>query len=222
MTLPSLELWFRADDGDETAPRAGRARPRLVGNEGSPAPTALRSSILDDPALIEQIREGDERSFDALYEATFPELWSLARRYVGTAVAEEIVQDVFLRVWERRRDWVIRTSVRGYLFGAVRNRALHYLEHAAVERRASARMIAEQDEPVAPPAHANELFDAIARAVHELPERQRAAIVLRIQRGLSHAELGEALGVSAAAAGVLVRKAEAKLRVALAEYLPGV
>jgi RNA polymerase sigma-70 factor (ECF subfamily) len=214
MSHPFLELWFRAEDSADDDRGMADRRPRLVRDESTP-------ESVDDATLVERVRAGDERSFDMLYSSMFRELWSLARRYVGAAVAEEIVQDVFLRVWERRADWVVRSTVRAYLFGAVRNRALHYLEHAAVEDRASAAAIAaRRNEHVQPADDGNDMFDAIARAVAALPERQRAAIVLRVQRELSHAELGEALGVSAAAAGALVRKAEAKLRVMLVSYLP--
>jgi RNA polymerase sigma-70 factor (ECF subfamily) len=213
MSHPFLELWFRAEDNANGDRGMAERRPRLVREKRAP-------ETIDDATIIERVRTGDERSFDDLYSSTFRELWSLARRYVGDAVAEEIVQDVFLRVWERRAGWVVRSTVRAYLFGAVRNHALHYLEHVAVEERASAATIAaRRNDHVHPAEDGNDMFDAVARAVAALPERQRAAIVLRVQRGLTHAELGEALGVSAAAAGVLVRKAEAKLRIMLASYL---
>src|SRR5688572_24467295 len=90
----------------------------------------------DLEGLVGRVRAGDHEAFRILYLNTFNDLWSFARRYVeSAAVAEEIVQDVFLKLWERRERWEVRGSVRSYLLGAVRNRALHFAEHSAVERR---------------------------------------------------------------------------------------
>jgi RNA polymerase sigma-70 factor (ECF subfamily) len=222
MTLPLLQLWFRADD--DAADRAHRPQGQTGDQPSAETSRASGQAIAaDDASVVARIRAGDAAAFDALYVGTFRELWSFARRYVSETAAEDVVQDVFSRLWERHSVWEVRSTVRAYLFGAVRNRALHQTEHAAVERRASAAAVAEPvDSAVMPSESTADVLVAVSHAVSALPERQRAAMIFRIQRSLSHAEIGDALGVSAAAAGALVRKAEAKLRVALRAYLPDV
>jgi RNA polymerase sigma-70 factor (ECF subfamily) len=209
MTSSLLALWFSANDAADQ----GCVPAQLTRRSQQSALPA------NDASTVARIRAGDEAAFDALYVQTFQELWSFARRYTDVTVAEEVVQDVFLRLWERRHLWDVRSTVRAYLFGAVRNRALHHVDRAAVEARAALALPQPSDLSV-PVDERGDILDAVTRAVAALPERQRAAMILRIQRSLTHAEIGDALGVSSAAAGALVRKAEAKLRVALAAYLP--
>src|SRR5689334_12892134 len=74
--------------------------------------------------------------FEELFKLHFSELRDFAFRYVRTeADAEEIVQDAFLAVWIKRHSIAPRSTMRAYLFGAVRNRALHHSRHSAVARR---------------------------------------------------------------------------------------
>ena len=220
MAHPITELLFGSPGGggdDGRSDQGGRRRtPRGVDTARS------------DPELVERIRDGDVDAFRRVYLDTFSDLWTFARRYTKSAeAAEEVVHDVFLRVWERRTTWEVRDSVRSYLFGAVRNRALHAVEHGAVERRAGDAVAREQRAERsmasfgADPSDAVEqqdLYDAVMRALEALPERQRAAMLLRFRHGLSYAQIGDALGIAAAVAGRLVVKAERRLR----EQLSGV
>src|SRR5215216_5650542 len=85
------------------------------------------------PEWVERIRAGDEPAFEALFRALAPGLCALVTRYVGArAVAEEIVQDLFLELWTRRSELSIDQSIAAYLFTAARNRALN---HRKRERR---------------------------------------------------------------------------------------
>jgi len=177
-----------------------------------------------DVELAEKIRDGDRDALTSLYEATFRDLWVFARRYVGPTRAEDVVQDVFLRMWTKRT-WTIQTTVRAYLFGAVRHRALDVTHRTSIEVRAEETIrrddAIEQDgiHPADTAVNA-ELRTMIHQTVAQFPERQRAAIILRIDRALSYSEIGDALGISATAAGNLVKKGEAKLREALRAYRP--
>jgi RNA polymerase sigma-70 factor (ECF subfamily) len=142
--------------------------------------------------------------FEALFREHYAPLCSFVLRYVGTrAVAEELVQDVFAALWEKRSQLRLR-SVKAYLFGAARNRALNHLAHQGVvvewERRAALES-GDGEADTAEDAHlrleAEELSDALAAAVASLPERCRQTMVLRYQQRMSYAEIAEALGISA-------------------------
>lgn len=213
---PLLEFWLRSDANDDSAASRDVWTRRV----------ARACPILDEAALVERLRAGDETALSILYEANFHDLWVFARRYVGEAFAEEVVQDVFLWVWTHQT-WTIKTTFRAYLFGAIRHRALNLVHRDAIETRAAellqrdaTELYRREDDISGTAAHA-ELRRAVAQTVAALPERQRAAIILRIDRELSYAEIGESLGISATAAGNLVKKGEEKLRAALRTYMEG-
>jgi RNA polymerase sigma-70 factor (ECF subfamily) len=215
MTYPLLELWVQSGNEHDTD------GPRVLRREAHGA--RRESHSLPDASLLARIRVGDQSALGALYEATFHDLWVFARRYVGAELAEEIVQDVFLRVWTRP-DLTIQTTLRAYLFGAVRHHALNMVHRATIESHAQDIMTTDAAmaaADLAPDSAARaELRSAIARTVVAFPERQRAAIILRIDRELSYAEIGDILGISATAAGNLVKKGEVKLRIALRAFRP--
>ena len=149
------------------------------------------------PEWVERIRAGDEAAFEALFRALAPGLCALVTRYVGSrAVAEEIVQDLFLEVWTRRAELAIDRSIAGYLFTSARNRALN---HAKRERRVVDLALvdrAEQSDAAAPGEA--ELLDALELqdAIAQLPARCRLIFTLNRHQDLSYTEIATSLGLS--------------------------
>src|SRR5881227_3517866 len=81
-----------------------------------------------------RVRTGDAQAFEALFRAYVDPLCSFAYSYVESeSQAQEIVQDLFARLWERRETLERPRSVRAYLYGATRNRVLNERRHARVE-----------------------------------------------------------------------------------------
>jgi RNA polymerase sigma-70 factor (ECF subfamily) len=159
----------------------------------------------DERGLVARVQAGDEAAFRALFITFSAELVAFGARLVGSsAVAEEIVHDVLLGVWQGRSSWTVRDSVRSYLFGAVRNRAIRYLKHERVVWRWRERQVAEARTrpawPASPMADEHDrtqaLDGALARAVAELPDRCHQVFTLRWQRGLSYADIAKAMGIS--------------------------
>jgi RNA polymerase sigma-70 factor (ECF subfamily) len=161
------------------------------------------------PDLVARVRAGDVAAFEALFRATHAPLRAFARRLLDgdDAGAEELVQELFADLWTGRAGWAVRGSVRGYLFGAARNRALNARRHARVERAFEARetAAAAHGDPAAPPPADDALAEALdaaalrARvdgAIAALPERCRLAMQLRWRAQLRHAEIAEALGIT--------------------------
>ena len=156
---------------------------------------------------VARARAGDEAAFSALFHAHYAALCGFAVRYVGErALAEELVQELFAALWERRERFTLRggdASVRAYLFAAVRNRALNLRARHAVERdwadaegRADERALHR-----APPAadaalEREELHERLHAAVESLPERCRLVMQLRWREQLSHAEIAAVMGIS--------------------------
>lgn len=185
---------------------------------------ASAASAQPDPstALVERIRAGDQSAFEGLFHQYHAPLCGFAYRYVEAPdVAEEIVQEVFLFVWERRETWDIRESVKTYLFAAVRNAAVSYLRHEHVVRRHEADSLefvspeaAKADELVA----SNEIAVAVQKAVRQLPDRCQLVFTLHREQGLTYAEIGGVMGISQKTVEVQMGRALKGLRKALAGF----
>jgi RNA polymerase sigma-70 factor (ECF subfamily) len=191
----------------------------------SPDREPTRAAALDPALLVERVRAGDAAAFEDLFRLTYDSLWRFAYGFVGSrAVAEELVQDVLLEVWTNRSTWSIRTSVKSYLYGAVRNRALNQQRRERMELRHEAMASAEGEAPaMAIPGTDidDRLTDerrlkAIADAVRRLKEPRRTILTLRWDHGLTYAEVAAVLGITARAAETSGARAIAALKKELA------
>jgi RNA polymerase sigma-70 factor (ECF subfamily) len=189
--------------------------------DGSPAPGPGR-----DAAWLERIRAGDAGAFEVLFREHYHGLCLYAARLVASdAVAEELVQDVLLRIWQQRERWTVTGTVAAYLYGAVRNEALGHLRHAKVERKWQERRAADPH-PAFSQAHqadelvrGAELAAAIDRAIAHLPARCREAYLLRRQHHLSYAEIAGVMNVTPKTVEIHIGAALKALRASLAEWL---
>lgn len=169
---------------------------------------------------------GNDAEFESLFRAHYAALCAFVSRMVGSrAVAEELVQEVFLYLWEHRATWSAHTSVRTYLFTAARNATLNYLRREKLEERAShgdettialfTRSQLEIEREVA----LAEFERAVKRAIAQLPPRCGEVYTLSREQFLSYAEIGELLGISTKTVEVHMGRAFKLLRKQLAPYL---
>ena len=182
--------------------------PRAVPETGS-APWHLCA----DADLLAGTRAGDEACFAALFRRYHGDLLAFASSIVGEAEAGDVVQGVFVSLWELRHDVEAAPTLKAYLFRATRNRALNARRSL---RRWAFRFVGldHADAVATPPirADAGELARAVAAACSRLPRRQREAFGLRHFHGLSYAEIAAAMGVSPRTVEVHLAKAARTLR----------
>jgi RNA polymerase sigma-70 factor (ECF subfamily) len=222
-------MLFALADGDERGGEPLQTARPLRSGTARDADTPVATLSKDDAALVDRVRAGDLAAFRALYLQTYDALVGFGTALIRSRPdAEEVVQDVFAAVWERRAEWAPARSIAAYLFTAVRNRASKIRAHGAVVVRAEQDtddMVerASAQPPLSPhaAAEAEELRRAVARAVAALPERRRLALSLRFGEGMSYAEIGEVLGVSEHAATLLVARAREALAPVLTPFRQG-
>jgi len=173
--------------------------------------------------LARRIRDGDVGAFEALFRALHGPLCEVVDGYVRSqAVAEEIVQELFFVLWVDRDRLPEARSIRAYLFGAARNRAVHHLRHQAVVKRWADRSRSDPDgHSPRPPdrlleSHETEI--AVREAIDQLPARTRVAFILQWDYEMSHSEIATAMGISIKGVEKLIATAKTKLRATLGEH----
>jgi RNA polymerase sigma-70 factor, ECF subfamily len=170
-----------------------------------------------DAELLRAVAGGDRAAFDRLSRRHLDRAHGVALRMTGSrADAQDVVQDVFLRLWLKPHAWRPgEAQFSTWLYRVVVNRCLDF------KRRPKATALDAIDEPQDPDSNAEqdmleaERDQALDAAVAQLPERQRAAIVLTYTAGLRNAEAAAALDISVKAFEALLVRAKRELRDAL-------
>jgi RNA polymerase sigma-70 factor (ECF subfamily) len=179
-------------------------------------------SAADERALIARVQSGDPAAFERLFREFAADLASLAYSYLHARdEAEDVVQALFVWLWENRHSFEPQHGVRAYLFGAVRNRSLNALRDARVA--ASVASAITNDEPERPPSPDEKLVGEDLRLVVEqtvasMPPRCREVFTLVRTRALSYAEVAELLGIAQKTVEVHMGRALAILRARLGPH----
>jgi RNA polymerase sigma-70 factor (ECF subfamily) len=151
--------------------------------------------------------QGDKPTFDFLFRSYYSGLCSYANAYIKTSdISEEIVQEVFVKLWEKHNKILIHTSIRAYLYQSVFNACMNYLKGA---RSASFRHVDVEDESVRNELMSMDLADAefsrmftedaekdLESAIRDLPDQCREIFTMCRIDNLSYKEISNKLNVS--------------------------
>ncbi len=171
-----------------------------------------------DHDLMARVAQGDGRAFQALARRHAGPATGLARRILGSdAQAEDIVQDALLRVWTNAPRWRPEAAFRTWLYRVVVNLCLNAKRRAPDLPLAQAGDIADFATRADDALQQRERDRQLNAAIAALPDRQRAAIALTYQEGLSNAEVAAVLDTSVASVETLLVRARQALRAALSE-----
>jgi RNA polymerase sigma-70 factor (ECF subfamily) len=173
--------------------------------------------------IMKQLTFLDLQSFEVLFRQYYQMLCAYALRFVKDAdTAEEIVQDLFYKLWEKRAELQINTSVKSYLFSAVHNRCLKFIEHRNVETKYRNYYLLHESEIDSEPygtANANELQGIIDNTLDSLPERCGRIFRLNRFEGLKYHEIAQKLSISVKTVEANMGKALKLLRKNLKNYV---
>jgi RNA polymerase sigma-70 factor (family 1) len=173
----------------------------------------------------------DLDDFRALFLQEYERLCLFAvRSGVGRSEAEEVVQDVFVRLWDTPSALLRAVSPSAYLHGAVRHALLNRLRHARTTLRAHEQARADRRSPGvsmdvgrAPDVlvERQSLAEAVRAAIADLPDRGREALLLQRESGLSYAEISGVMQVSQSTVKTHIARALDALRQRLAPWYEG-
>jgi RNA polymerase sigma-70 factor (ECF subfamily) len=171
---------------------------------GGSAESSVPGNGRRDHALVRQIREGDARALDLLLRAYWTPLLRYARSVTGSIdSAQDVVQDVFLRLWRHRETLDIHGEVSPYLYRMVRNRALTVIRADLTARTRETRWVADLSVLTHAATNegtravdAEEMRAALWRALGGVPPRCREIFLLSWEHGLSYAHIAQMLDIS--------------------------
>lgn len=197
-------------------------------------PTEGRAAEFDsDSAVMLRVRQGDDAAFNQLVEKYHrPMMHYMYRMTHNRAVAEELAQEVFLRVYRSRESYRAEARFSTWLYRIATNLGVNYARDTRRERSAHTVYLDEQDSdtgttPDVADSHPSaeedlvrdERMKAIRKHVMALPERQRSAVLMHKYQGLDYRQIGEILKLSDSATKSLLFRAYQTLRERLKEFV---
>lgn len=179
---------------------------------------------LEEKELTRLIANGDDAAFEKLFKMYFKNLHGFALILLkDDAIAEDMVQQVFYKLWKSKKSIQIHTSLKSYLYSSVRYECLNYFKHQKVvasHQNAIGRQISQNDNGRADnKIIANELRKNIGAAIDSLPEQRRLVFQMSRFGNLKYHEISLELGISVKTVESHMGKALKQLRTILAAYL---
>lgn len=150
--------------------------------------------------LVERIRSGDHIAFETLFNKYYSRLCVFSNSYVKSLdIARDVVQEVFIKIWNNREEFHISQSLKAYLYMAVRNQSLNFLQQRKQKQRLEERLKKQQDlndEIKQDEFNTEELTEKVWKLVEQLPERRRTIFILYRKHGLSYLEIAEVMDIA--------------------------
>jgi RNA polymerase sigma-70 factor (ECF subfamily) len=166
---------------------------------------------LDDKILYQKLRSGDEMAFEVLFRRYYSSLCFFARQFLNDVeLAEETVQEMFVKIWEKRDQLHIESSVKHYFFRSVRNQCLNHIQHQKIRQQYAQNVMENSQEDINPEKYFMEvgLRKKIEDCIDALPAKRQEIFRLSREQGLKYKEIAETLNIS-------VKTVEAQMGLAL-------
>ena len=160
----------------------------------------LFQSNLPDETLLSRLKEGDEKAFTAIYIRYNKMLYVLAYKYLKDSFrAEDIVQQVFLKLWEARSLFAGAINIRNYLYTSAKNLILNEIRDNFSDMEKNYAVIQnrpEFEDKLQSALEEKDLFQHFYKILAELPEQKRKVCLLKIRDNLSNQEVADKLHIS--------------------------
>jgi RNA polymerase sigma-70 factor, ECF subfamily len=160
----------------------------------------MKKNSVRNQELVRKIREGDQSAFEVLFQIYYSRLCVFSNSYVKSLdLARDVVQEVYIKIWDNKENFHITQSLKAYLYQAVRNQSLNFLQQKKQMERLESRLKKQQEiseSSRTEELNTEELSQKVWRLVEELPERRRTIFILYRKHGLSYSEIAEVLGIA--------------------------
>jgi RNA polymerase sigma-70 factor (family 1) len=181
------------------------------------------SNFIDsDQELLSRLKEGDREAFEAIYYKYIDPLHSYALKFLKSEVdTEDILQFVFIKLWEKHDAIYIATNLKGYLFAMVKHQVMNYIrnENSAMQHN---YVIVQQrgtfGDDIFEFAVKNDRMKMLNDAIGQLPQQQRIVASMRV-KGFSNKEIAQKMNISIFTVNSHYREGIKTLREKLSKYI---
>ncbi len=178
---------------------------------------------MDEKYLIEGLKNKNRVVFDFVFHYYYSGLCAYAEKIIGdTKIVEDIVQDLFVKLWVKNQEISINSNLKSYLFSAVKNRSLDLLKHEKIKKK-SLKVLKDKEKS----NHFEEFWFAeseLSRIIYEsikkLPPRCGEIFKLSRFEGVKNQQIADQLGISKRTVELQISNALKALRKDLKPYLP--
>lgn len=199
----------------------------------SSSPHAEENPHARDSAVLQQIREGNTAAFRQVYEEYSAPLLRYAQSIVKDPdLAEDIIHDVFVSLWERSATLNAETVLAAYLYRAVRNRSINSIQRQSMIDRKVQHFQSHATQPLSPAfihggsnpslpdaaIEQREYSRFLIDAIHALPERRRIAMILRVVYEMDYSHIADAMEISESSVRALITRAREDLKEILKSF----
>lgn len=187
----------------------------------------MKNSVqVKDPdfELVQRTAQGDEKAFEQLMEKYERAVFNTIYRYIGIRDdVEDLAQEIFVKVWKNAKKFKGKSKFSTWLYRITAN---HCLDYRSKHRQNLVSLDGITDQEKVPESlkvsenhEQNRKVALIRKALSELPERQRVALVLSQYEGLSYKEIADTMKVSVSSVESLIFRARRALRLKFAELM---
>jgi len=167
--------------------------------------------LTEDNELYIKLKTGDERAFQTLFQKYYSAMCHFARQFLNDSeLAEETVQDMFVKIWEKRETLNIETSVKHYFFRSIRNHCLNQIQHEKIKKQYATAILESSQQEINTEQYYIEvdLVKRIEKSIDSLPPKRKEIFRLSREQGMKYKEIAETLQIS-------VKTVEAQMGLAL-------
>ena len=175
---------------------------------------------MDSDDIFIGLKRRDEAALSVLFDTYYEKLYLFAEKYIyDSDKAHDIVQDVFLKIWENAERLELTSSIQHYLFASVRTGCLNYLKSLQIEdrnnRKYAEAYIESQNVDM---VDDEELLARVRQVLDELPEKCREVCLLRFVEGYKYAEIAARLDMNENTVKAQLHRGMERLKQAFATY----
>ena len=183
--------------------------------------------LISDDKILRELYKGNHKALEQLFQLYYVLLCYEARKYIPEKyIVEELVNDVFLRLWENRETLSITSSLRGYLIRSIHNACLSHLRKnqvqiAELSDDCTGNSLLSIGESPLDYILSKELIEQIDNAIAELPPQYKRVFLLSRYEDKTYMEIADELNISVNTVKLYLKKALSKLRDNLYEFMHG-
>lgn len=158
------------------------------------------SNQTEDTVLFQLLRKGNKRAFTIIYNRYNKMLYALAFRYLKDCdLSEDIVQQVFTKLWEFYPDITVTVSLRNYLYTMTKNMILNQIRdnnHSLVQNYQIAQSSEIYEDNLLSVIEEKELMSIFYQAIDMLPEQKKAVCILKMEEKMSNQDIAQRMNIS--------------------------